>query len=219
MLCLKSIKHSFGSKTIFEDVHLNFEPGKIYGIVGANGVGKTTLFRVLAQQYRLQFGSISWNDAPLSRQHISFLPTDPYFYPYMNGEEYLSIVLKHSEQIAKAKVMSASLNLNLDQIVDTYSTGMKKKLAFIGIYIQNRSISIYDEPFNGVDLESNELLCSYLQKKREEKVTLLSSHILSMLNDVCDEILHIEEGYHITRYQPDQYGELKKHIKSRLVLD
>lgn len=216
MLKIESLSHRFGSKVIFENVNLEFTPGKIYGVVGANGVGKTTLFRVMAHQYKSQEGKLIWQDNTLLRKDISFLPTDPYFYPYMNGREYLSIVLTETDQLTKAIGMSKSLNLNLDQIVDTYSTGMKKKLAFIAIYIQNRPISIYDEPFNGVDLESNELLCSYLNKQREDKITLLSSHILSMLDEVCDEILHIEEGYKITRYLPAQYHDLKMHIKSRL---
>ena len=216
MLKIDSIKYNFGNKIIFEDVSLTFESGKIYGVVGANGVGKTTLFRVLAGQYKSRSGKITWMDNPLSRKDLSFLPTDPYFYPYMNGGEYLAIVITDSSKLDKATIMSKSLNLNLNQIVDTYSTGMKKKLAFIANYIQNRPISIYDEPFNGVDLESNELLCSYLKEKKEGHLTLLSSHILAMLDEVCDEILHIEEGYKITSYKPDQFSHLKLHIKNKL---
>lgn len=195
---------------------MQFDAGKVYGIVGANGVGKTTLFRVLAGQYKTRSGKMTWQNNPLSRREISFLPTDPYFYPYMNGGEYLAIVISNKGKLDQAIGMSKSLNLNLDQIVDTYSTGMRKKLAFIANYIQNRPISIYDEPFNGVDLESNEILCSFLKKKKEEQVILLSSHILSMLDEVCDEILHIEEGFNITSYKPDQFQDLKRHIKHKL---
>jgi ABC-2 type transport system ATP-binding protein len=216
MLQIESIKYNFGNKIIFEDVNLDFSSGKIYGIVGANGVGKTTLFRVLAGQYKSRSGKMKWLGNPLSRKEISFLPTTPFFYTYMNGREYLSIIITDPEKLEQAFQMSISLNLDLDQIVDSYSTGMKKKLAFIGNYIQNRPIAIYDEPFNGVDLESNELLCSFLKKKKEGRLTLLSSHILSMLDDICDEILHIEEGYKITSYQPDQFSNLKLHIKNRL---
>ncbi len=216
MLKIESIKYNFGKNTIFEDVSMQFEAGKVYGIVGANGVGKTTLFRTLAGQYKTRSGKMIWENNPLSRGEISFLPTDPYFYPYMNGGEYLAIVITDKSKLNEAISISDSLNLNLDQIVDTYSTGMKKKLAFIANYIQNRPISIYDEPFNGVDLESNEMLCAFLKKKKEEHVVLLSSHILSMLDEVCDEILHIEEGFKITTYMPDQFQDLKNHIKNKL---
>ena len=134
----------------------------------------------------------------------------------MNGNEYLTIVIIDKNKLDQAKRMSKSMNLNLDQIVDTYSTGMKKKLAFIANYIQKRPVSIYDEPFNGVDLESNELLCSFLKEDKKENVVLLSSHILSMLDEVCDEILHIEEGFNITSYLPNQFHDLKSHIKNKL---
>lgn len=216
MLKIDSIKYNFGNNIIFEDVSMQFDAGKVYGIVGANGIGKTTLFRTLAGQYKTRSGKMTWNNNPISRGEISFLPTDPYFYPYMNGGEYLEIVITDKVKLEEAINMSISLNLNMDQIVDTYSTGMKKKLAFIANYIQNRPVSIYDEPFNGVDLESNELLCSFLKKKKEEQVVLLSSHILSMLDEVCDEILHIEEGFNITSYMPDQFQNLKGHIKNKL---
>ncbi len=216
MLKIESIKQQFGSKVIFENVNLEFSPDKVYGVVGANGVGKTTLFRVISGQYKLQEGKMTYYENPITRNEISFLPTDPYFYPYMNGREYLSIVLVDDSKIEEATRMSNFLNLNLDQIVDTYSTGMKKKLAFIAIYIQNRAISIYDEPFNGVDLESNELLSTYIEKQKVGKVTLLSSHILSMLNELCDEILHIEKGFVITRYQPEQYANLKLRIRGNV---
>ncbi|MFT6336535.1 MAG: ABC-2 type transport system ATP-binding protein [Saprospiraceae bacterium] len=216
MLKIDSIKYNFGKKIIFENVSLSLKPNKVYGIVGSNGVGKTTLFRVLAGQYKSRSGKMTWMDKSLSRKDICFLPTDPYFYPYMTAGEYLAIVITDMQKLDLAISMSKSLNLSLDQIVNTYSTGMKKKLAFIANYILNRPISIYDEPFNGVDLESNELLCSFLKEKKDGQLTLLSSHILSMLDEVCDEILHIEEGYKITTYQPDQFSDLKLHIKNRL---
>lgn len=216
MLKIDSIKYNFGEKIIFEDVSMQFDNGKTYGIVGANGIGKTTLFRVLAGQYKSRSGKITWNGNALSRRDISFLPTDPFFYPYMNGREYLAIVIKDTLKLDQATDMSKNLNLNLDQIVDTYSTGMKKKLAFIANYIQKRAISIYDEPFNGVDLESNEILCSILKEKNKNHLVLLSSHILSMLDEVCDEIIHIEEGFKITIYKPDQFPMLKTHIKTKL---
>ena len=68
MFKIESIKYNFGSKIIFEDVNLDFSSGKIYGIVGANGVGKTTLFRILAGQYKSRSGKMTWMDNPLSRK-------------------------------------------------------------------------------------------------------------------------------------------------------
>ena len=88
MLSFKSISFRFGKKSIFEDINLNFEYGKTYGIIGSNGVGKTTLFRSISRLYALSDGKILLNDEEVKSSQVSFLPTDPFFYPYMRGNEY-----------------------------------------------------------------------------------------------------------------------------------
>ena len=93
---------------------------------------------------------------------------------------------------------------------------MKKKLAFIARYSQSKPISIYDEPFNGVDLESNEVLLKLLLKNKDQKITFVSSHILSMLYELCDEIIHIEKGFQTSVYTPDNYSTLKLKIRESL---
>lgn len=216
MLSFKSISFQFGKTSIFEDISLNFEKGKTYGIIGANGVGKTTLFRSISGLYHLSNGRIILNDLPIHSTDVSFLPTDPFFYPYMKGMEYLQIIQKSTDQLQDCIQLAELLNIPLDNLVDTYSTGMKKKLAFIARYTQNNLVSIYDEPFNGVDLESNEVLLKLLQKDKGNKITLISSHILSMLYELCDEILHIEKEFLISAYSPSQYDELKAKIRGAI---
>ncbi len=213
MLSFNSISFHFGKMPIFEDISLNFETGKTYGIVGANGVGKTTLFKSVSGLYKLSKGQIILDNHPLHSTKVSFLPTDPFFYPYMKGIEYLKITQNIDSQINDSTHLAEILNIPLDHLVDTYSTGMKKKLAFIARYTQNKLVSIYDEPFNGVDLESNEILLKLFQKNKEQKITLVSSHILSMLYEFCDMIFHIEKGFVVTPYLPENYSQLKSKIR------
>ncbi|MDF1697787.1 MAG: ATP-binding cassette domain-containing protein [Saprospiraceae bacterium] len=216
MLKFESISFSFGKKNIFEDLNLTFDTGKTYGIIGANGIGKTTLFRCMGHLYTLNSGKILWDSKKLHPSQVSFLPTSPFFYPYMKGVEYLNIVHADHEKIAESKRLAQRLNIPLDHLVDTYSTGMKKKLAFIAHYTKARPISIFDEPFNGVDLESNEILLQLLHKQKEEQVTLVSSHILSMLYELCDEIIHIEEGFRTSIYSPQTFDKLKQKIRENI---
>lgn len=214
MLELDSISYSFGKKSIFQDLSLQFELGKTYGIVGANGVGKTTLFRTISGFYKAQNGTISFQQKALHSTDVSFLPTSPFFYPYMNGMEYLQITQKEKSRLDRGIQLAETLHIPLDNLIDTYSTGMKKKLAFLARYVHSKKVHIYDEPFNGVDLESNEVLIKLLQKEREEKVNLISSHILATLFDICDEILHIEKGFIISHYQPEQFADLQNKIRA-----
>jgi len=217
MLVFNSITFHFGKTPIFEDISMNFENGKTYGIVGANGVGKTTLFRSISGLYQLNKGQILLDYKPINSTKVSFLPTDPFFYPYMKGLEYFKIIHQNEDQLQDSIKLAETLNVPLDHLVDTYSTGMKKKLAFVARYSQNKAVSIYDEPFNGVDLESNEVLLKLLQKKKEQKITLVSSHILSMLYEVCDEIIHIETGFEVSTYLPSNYAELKNKIRGSVL--
>ena len=216
MLKLKDITFAFRKKSIFENVNIDFQPGRIYGIVGANGVGKTTFFRSIAGFYQLNQGEIHLNDKHIRPSEVSLLPTAPFFYPYMKGMEYLKITHKEKDQLSQSTELSNILNIPLENLVDTYSTGMKKKLAFIARYAQNKPVSIYDEPFNGVDLESNEVLLKLLRKNKTNQITIISSHILSSLFELCDEIIHIEEGFAYTHYQKDQFQNLQDKIRSKI---
>ena len=168
MLELKHLEFKFRDKNIFQDLNMTFPEGAIIGIVGRNGVGKTTFFRVITGLYKALNGEINLNGRQLSKQEISFLPTDPFFYSYMNGAEYLELVVGGSKR-SKAFEYAEQLMLPLDQLVDTYSTGMKKKLAFSAIISQNRPVQILDEPYNGVDLESNEIIKLILQHQKQRK--------------------------------------------------
>jgi ABC-2 type transport system ATP-binding protein len=213
MLLFNSISFRFGKTSIFENIDLTFEYGKTYGIIGANGVGKTTLFRSIAGLYKLNNGQILLDQKQIHSTDVSFLPTEPFFYPYMKGIEYLKIIHNDTATLENCYALAERLDIPLSNLVDAYSTGMKKKLAFIARYTQKKAVSIYDEPFNGVDLESNEILLKLLQENNPEKITFISSHILGMLYEICDEIIHIEKGFNISTYKPDQYPALKQKIR------
>ena len=121
---------------------------------------------------------------------------------------------KDKENLHKAIELSSRLNLPLDQLVDAYSTGMKKKLAFVASRFLNRAINILDEPFSGVDLESNEHLQDLLKEKEKGKLTLVSSHILTTMNELCDEIIFIQKGFKLSSFLPTDYELLRKQIKA-----
>jgi len=218
MLALKNVYFSFAQKVIFSNLNMTFNPQSIIGIVGKNGIGKTTFFRNLTKIYRPQKGEILFQNQPIQKQDISFLPTAPYFYPYMNAGEYLEIVASNTEQNQHSRKIAEQLDLPFDQLVTSFSTGMKKKVAFAAMLAQNRPIQIFDEPFNGVDLESNEVIKYMIQQQKSDKIILLSSHIFSTLTDICDGIYYIEEEFQWRYFEKEDFEKLEKELKAEAQL-
>ena len=211
MLEITGLSFSFGRQAILKDISIRLDHGKVYGILGRNGAGKTTLFRNITGWYRPDRGETLLDARPVEKKDIAFLETTNYFYPYMKGQEYLDLINKEAGK--QGASLAEVLQVPLEELVDAYSTGMKKKLAFIGALILDRPLLLLDEPFNGVDLESNEVLKRLILLNRTGKITLMSSHILSTLFDSCDTIFFLHDG-RIQSFEKDIFNELKNEIQT-----
>lgn len=216
MIEIANLYKSFGSKEVLSDVNLRFDAGKVYGIVGENGAGKTTLFRSIAGMEVFE-GEIKSDLSPL-KNHLGFLTTEPWFMSKITGKEYIQL-LCNARQVYDLDIEARNVfDLPLNQYASTYSTGMKKKLALTAILLQNNQYFILDEPFNGVDIQSNLLITEIILKlKSLNKTVLLSSHIFSTLHETCDEIHVLSKGK-ITRsvLKPD-FEKLGEEMKEVLI--
>jgi ABC-2 type transport system ATP-binding protein len=213
MIEIKNLSKSFGNKQVLNNINMQFEHGKVYGIVGENGAGKTTLFRCIAGLENYE-GEINSELTPL-KNHLGLLLTDPFFFSKITGREYLQL-LCNSRQIYVTDMNSKNIfELPLDQYASTYSTGMKKKLAITAILLQGNSYFILDEPFNGVDIQSNMLITEIILKLKElKKTVLISSHIFSTLSDTCDEIHLLKDGQFIQSATHEQFNALESQMKA-----
>ena len=109
-------------------------------------------------------------------------------------------------------------DLPLQQYATSYSTGMQKKLALLGILLQKNEVFILDEPFNGVDIQSNMLIVDIIQQlKTLNKVVVISSHIFSTLSDTCDEIHLLRDGNFVKSVQKEGFQELDQEMKEVIV--
>lgn len=216
MIDLVNLSKKYGSHEVLKDISFHFETGKVYGIMGENGAGKTTLFRCIAglESYG---GAINSSLQPL-KDSLGWLPTDLFFFSKMTGREYLQL-LCNARSVKLQDVDTQNIfELPLDEYATTYSTGMKKKLALMAILLQHNEVFILDEPYNGVDIQSNILIMELLLKlKQMGKTLLISSHIFSTLAEVCDQILVLKEGRIVRVVEQDAFQSLEEEMKSSVI--
>ncbi len=153
MIKIKGLSKSYNSNEVLKEINMEFSRGKVSGIVGENGAGKTTLFKCIAglESY---IGEVLSDVQPL-KNYLGLLLTDPFFFSKITGKEYIRLLCnargKRNINIDQKNIFDLPLN----QYASTYSTGMKKKLAITAILLQENEYIILDEPFNGVDIQSN----------------------------------------------------------------
>ncbi|SDC33076.1 ABC transporter ATP-binding protein [Niabella drilacis] len=212
MISIDSLSKSFGSHQVLNNISICFQKGRVYGIVGENGAGKTTLFNCIAGIEDHQ-GRITADRAPL-KNHLGFLQTEPYFFSKITGEEYLRLLCHARHKPAERAAQKNIFELPLKQYAATYSTGMKKKLALMAILMQENDYFILDEPFNGVDIQSNLLITAIIHKLRElGKTILISSHIFSTLHETCDEIHLLQNGVFSKAVARADFDLLEREMK------
>ena len=218
MLRLENLSKSYGANVVLSNINLSLQAGKVYGIVGENGSGKTTLFKCITGIEKHE-GVIISDLKPL-KDHIGYLETEPFYFSKITGREYIQLLCNARGIVSTNFDDKNIFDLPLDRYALTYSTGMKKKLALNAIFIQRNQLYILDEPFNGVDIQSNIIILEILkQLKRLGKTILLSSHIFSTLSDICDEIYLLKNGEIVKKVFKEEFAELEEEMKSMFIGD
>lgn len=216
MITINGLSKSYGDNQVLSNVSMQFSKGKAYGIVGENGAGKTTLFRCIAG-LESHSGTIVARDTPL-KNHLGLLLTDPFFFSKITGKEYIRLLCNARGKTDLEIDGKNVFDLPLNQYAATYSTGMKKKLAITALLLQGNSYFILDEPFNGLDIQSNIILTAIILKLKElNKIVLISSHIFSTLSDTCDEIHLLQKGQQIKSVQKSEFKNLEEEMKQMTI--
>jgi ABC-2 type transport system ATP-binding protein len=212
MITVTNLSKSFGKHNVLQDINVSFLAGNVYGIIGENGAGKTTLFKCLAGLENYE-GAINYKEGIL-KNVLGFLPTDLFFFSKITGKEYVQL-LCNARKIKIENIDEQNIfDLPLNEYAETYSTGMKKKLAITGILLQKNNIFILDEPFNGVDIQSNLLIKELILKlKSLNKIIIISSHIFSTLKETCDELLLLKEGQIVKSVLKNEFDAIEEDLK------
>lgn len=213
MLHIDQLTIAYGKTIAVDALSLRIPKGEIHGIAGLNGAGKTSTLNCIFGFVKQQSGTITWKDAKDLRASTSYLESVNYFYPGITGEEYLSLFSDNNDRIAQ---WNALLKLPLKQVVDGYSSGMKKRLALAGTLLLSKELVLMDEPFNALDMEGVELLKVVLQQLKLQGTTILiTSHILETLTQSCDAIHLVEQGQLKASYMRGDFEKLEALIRTQ----
>ena len=213
MIHIEKLYKSYGKLNVLKDINISLEKGAVYGIVGENGAGKTTLFRCIAGLEKYE-GTIT-SQHKLLKQHLGLLLTNPYFFEKLTGKEYIKLLTNARHKTVEDIEAKNIFDLPLNQYASTYSTGMKKKLALTAILLQDNDCFILDEPFNGVDIQSNIIITEIIHKlKSLNKTVIISSHIFSTLADTCDTIHLLKNGSITKTVVKADFNALEQEMKA-----
>lgn len=211
MISIKQLMVSYQlDKPVINGLNLKMDENNIHGIVGLNGSGKTTLLNTIFGLKRPVSGIVLFQGRKASKKDISYLVTENYFYSNITGREYLQLFKNKEFQTGKWNELFL---LPLDELIDNYSSGMKKKLALMGSLKQDKPVMILDEPFNGLDIESTRILRMILLKLKDRgKTIIITSHIIETLTNLCDSIHFLEDGKIKFSKSKTEFGAFEKEI-------
>ena len=205
ILSLNNISKSYGKIHALKGVSFDVPSGSVFGILGPNGSGKTTLLGVVMDVLKPSGGSFSWfgkEPSEKQRKEIGTLLETPNFYHYLSGQRNLQIAAaikeKPREDIERV-VRLVRLYERRHSKFQTYSLGMKQRLAIASCLLGNPAVLVFDEPTNGLDpsgiAEIRELI---IELSREGKTIILASHLLSEVEKVCTHVAILQQGTLIT---------------------
>jgi len=197
-LKITNIKKEF-SKKVLDGINLEVQNNEIFGFIGLNGIGKTTLIKIILDLIEQDEGEVEIFGIsrllPRARERICYLPEKFQPSSHLKGEEFIKFVLsfynkKFDEK--KAKQLCANLDLKpemLKEKVTKYSKGMTQKLGLVAVLLSEADLIILDEPMSGLDPKARiALKKELLAYKKLGKTIFFSSHILSDMDEICDSI-------------------------------
>lgn len=204
IIALKNVTKKFKDQTALHDVSVSFEKGKIHGIVGRNGSGKTVLMKCICGLMHPDSGEVIVNGKSVGRQvdipeGIGTIIEAPGFLPNYSGYRNLKFLADINRKIGKEEIRSALLTVGLNpeskKHVGKYSLGMRQRLGLAQSIMENPPILILDEPMNGLDKKGIEEIRALLLSFRDQgKTILIASHSSEDINILCDTVREMEAG-------------------------
>lgn len=201
---VKNVTKSFGKNEVIHNVNIVFESGKIYGLIGRNGSGKSVFLKMLCGFYKPTTGSIIYDGIDITKDNL--FPADtraliehPNFLPDLTGFENLKLLASIQNKIGKDDIISTLKRINLydekDKKFSKYSLGTKQKLGIAQVLMEDPKVMIFDEPMNGVENETAlEIRKIIKEEKKKGKLIIIASHIKEDIVGLSDEVYEFDAG-------------------------
>lgn len=197
VISIKEMSLSIENKEILRNITQYFYDKNFYVLIGPNGSGKTSLLKAI-------YGSLPYNKGKIEiidGKTISFVPDSSYLYEYLTGEEYLTfigklngmkskIIKSRSEKLLKSLYLYNSRN----NLIKSYSNGMKQKLSIASSMIINPNILLLDEPMTGTDYLSNKVIKEFLINYSKENLVIISTHFFELVYELSNEVIPVVNG-------------------------
>ena len=204
-LVVKNLKKSFEKKEVLKDINFEFEKGKIYGLLGRNGAGKTTFFNCLNEDIDINEGEFYIEDNNQKRkmeaEDVGYVLSTPNVPEFLTAREFLKFFIDiNKKRIKDLKTIDEYFDFmkieeeDRDRLLKDYSHGMKNKIQMLVNIIANPNVLLLDEPLTSFDVVVAEEMKQMLREIKQNHIIIFSTHIMELALDLCDEIVILNKG-------------------------
>ena len=203
-LKVEHLSKSFETKEVLKDINFTFEEGKIYGLLGRNGSGKTTFFNCLNRDIPFESGTftlIEDEGRPLELADIGYVLSTPNVPEFLTAREFLKFFLDiHKNQLKEEKSIDEYFEFmhiekeDRDKLLKDYSYGMKNKMQMLVNMIADPNVLLLDEPLTSLDVVVAEEMKQVLKSIKKNHIIIFSTHIMELALSLCDEIVLLNHG-------------------------
>lgn len=204
VITVKNLTKQFKEATVLDNINIDFEAGKVHGLIGRNGSGKTMLMKCICGIVPYKTGEIRVNDKIIGKDidipsNVGVIIETPGFLPNYSGFNNLKFLAKIKNKIGaneiKAAISSVGLNPDDKKHVGKYSLGMRQRLGLAQAIMENPNLLILDEPMNGLDKDGvNDMRQYLLDLKEQGKTILIASHSAEDIDVLCDTVCEMDKG-------------------------
>ena len=201
---INNLVKSYGSKEVLKGIDFTFEEGRIYGLLGRNGSGKTTFFNCINRDIEYNSGEfyfdVDGKRKDLSPEDIGYVVSAPVVPEFMTGREFLKFFIEVHDELTDVKPIDEYFDYmkiaedDRDRLLRDYSHGTKNKMQMLLNIIARPPLMLLDEPLTTLDVVVAEEMKDVFRQQKDGRITIFSTHLLDVAVDLCDEIVLLNHG-------------------------